>query len=462
MIHLITYNNKTNLLELRRYQYSLQDVDEPNLYRDNFNYDEVPKVTFNYRQVPMNVPEEIWSTDTTFRDGQQSRAPYTVDQIKKLYEMMHRLGGPKGKIRQCEFFLYSETDRKAIDACRDLGFEFPEITGWIRATKEDFKLVKEMGLKECGILVSCSDYHIFNKLRKTRREAIEGYLEIVEAALEMGITPRCHFEDVTRADFYGCVVPIATELKHLMDKNKIPVKIRFCDTMGYGVPYPGATLPRSVGGIIYGVNHFAQIPSELLEWHGHNDFYKAVVNASTAWLYGCSAVNTSLLGIGERTGNTPLEAMVMEYASLRGTLDGMDPTVITEIAEFYEKELGYKVPPRTPFVGRDFNVTRAGIHADGVAKDEEIYNIFNTGKILNRPLSVEVNKNSGLSGVAYWLNQSLALPNGRKINKNDPEAAILKEWVDKQYEGGRMTFISEEEMEGAVNVLLPDLAKYMK
>ena len=75
MIHLITYNNKTNLLELRRYQYSLQDVDEPNLYRDNFNYDEVPKVTFNYRQVPMNVPEEIWITDTTFRDGQQSRAP---------------------------------------------------------------------------------------------------------------------------------------------------------------------------------------------------------------------------------------------------------------------------------------------------------------------------------------------------------------------------------------------------
>ena len=164
---MITYNNKTNLLELRRYQYSLQDVEEPNLYRDNFNYDEVPKVTFNYRQVPMNVPEEIWITDTTFRDGQQSRAPYTVDQIKKLYEMMHRLGGPKGKIRQCEFFLYSETDRKAIDACRDMGFEFPEITGWIRATKEDFKLVKEMGLKECGILVSCSDYHIFNKLKKT-------------------------------------------------------------------------------------------------------------------------------------------------------------------------------------------------------------------------------------------------------------------------------------------------------
>lgn len=456
---MITYNKKTNLLELKQYQYSLQDVTEPNLYRDNFTYDEVPKCTFNYRLVPMNTPEEIWITDTTFRDGQQARTPYTVEQITKLYEMLHRLGGPKGKIRQCEFFLYSDNDRRAIEACRDLGFEFPEITGWIRATKEDFKLVKDMGLKECGILVSCSDYHIFNKLHKTRREALQGYLEIVEAALDMGITPRCHFEDVTRADFYGCVVPFATELKKLMDRYQIPVKIRFCDTMGYGVPYPGATLPRSVAGIIYGINHFAQIPSELLEWHGHNDFYKAVVNAATAWMYGASAVNCSLLGIGERTGNTPLEAMVMEYAQLRGTLDGMEPTVITEIAEYYEKELGYRIPERTPFVGRDFNVTRAGIHADGVAKDEEIYNIFNTAKILNRPLGVEINKNSGSAGIAYWLNQRLNLTDENKIDKNSPEATLLKDWVDKQYDGGRVTFISKEELEDAMRELTPHLAE---
>ncbi len=85
---------------------------------------------------------------------------------------------------------------------------------------------------------------------------------------------------------------------------------------------------------------------------------------------------------------------------------------------FYEKELGYKIPLAPPFVGRDFNVTRAGIHADGVAKDEEIYNIFNTAKLLNRPLSVEVNKNSGLAGVAYWLNQTLHLE-GRKQNQQE-------------------------------------------
>lgn len=438
---MISYNKRKNLLELRKYKYSLQDVAEPNLYRDNFTYDEIPKCTFNYRLVPMNMPDEIWITDTTFRDGQQARTPYTVQQIATLYEMLHRLGGPNGKIRQCEFFVYSENDRRAIEACREMGFAFPEITGWIRATTEDFKLVKNMGLKECGILTSCSDYHIFNKLHKTRKEAMEDYLHIVESALDMGIVPRCHFEDSTRADLYGFVIPFATELQKLMEKYQLPVKIRICDTMGYGVPYPGVTPPISVPAIIYGLNHFAEFPSELLEWHGHNDFYKAVVNATTAWLYGASAVNTSLLGIGERTGNTPLEAMVMEYAQMRGTLDGMDPTVITEIAEYFEKELDYRIPDRTPFVGRDFNVTRAGIHADGVFKDEEIYNIFNTEKILNRPLSVEINKNSGLAGIAYWLNQYLKRTGDDMLSKNSPEAALLKDWVDQQYDNGRVTFI---------------------
>ena len=455
----VTMNENKNLLEIEEHMYILDDVKKPNVFRNMFPYSEIPKIPFNDRTVPHDMPKDIWITDTTFRDGQQSRAPYSTEQIVTIYDYLHRLGGENGLIRASEFFLYSKKDRDAMYKCLEKGYKFPEITSWIRASKEDFKLVKEIGMKETGILVSCSDYHIFMKLKMTRKQAMEHYLSVIKECLEEGISPRCHLEDITRADIYGYVVPFCLELMKLMKEYQIPIKIRACDTMGYGVNYPGAVIPRSVQGIIYALHTHAGVPHELLEWHGHNDFYKAVVNSSTAWLYGCSSVNCSLLGIGERTGNTPLEAMVMEYASLRGTLDGMDPTVITEIAEFYEKELGYKIPSRTPFVGRDFNVTRAGIHADGVAKDEEIYNIFNTAKLLNRPLSVEVNKNSGLAGVAYWLNQTLHLEGESKISKNDPRTAILKEWVDKQYSDGRMTFISEEEMEAATCALLPELAK---
>lgn len=433
------------------YQYSLQDRVDPHLYREMFPYEEIPKCTFNQRVNPIDPPDEIWLTDTTFRDGQQSRDPYTPDQIVELFKMLSRLGGPNGKIRQSEFFLYSERDKEAVRKCQELGLEFPEITGWIRANKSDFELAKSMGLSECGILVSCSDYHIFTKLKKTRAEAMESYLSIVKDALSVGIRPRCHFEDVTRADFYGFVVPFATELNRISKEAGKPVKIRVCDTLGYGIPYSGASLPRSIPGIIYGLRIYAGLEPEQLEWHGHNDFYKAVVNSSTAWLYGAAAVNCSMLGIGERTGNTPLEAMVIEYAQLRGTLDGMDTTVIREIADYYERELGYEIPPKTPFVGSDFNTTQAGIHADGILKNEEIYNIFDTTLILNSPPGVSITATSGAAGLAMWLSSKRF--SDEKIDKNDERVLKLKIWVDEQYDAGRVTTMSDRELHKACDVL---------
>ncbi len=447
MIH---FDKKTNLIEQTDYRHSLQDVKEPNLYRDIYPYDSVPKITFNHRVVPMNMPDEVWITDTTFRDGQQSTSPFTVEQIVEIYKMLAKLGGPKGIIRQSEFFVYSDKDREALIKCMELGLPFPQITTWIRANKKDFELVKNMNVKETGILVSCSDYHIFKKMNMTRAQALDKYLGAVKDALSIGIIPRCHFEDITRADFYGFVVPFAEELKKLSDESGIPIKLRACDTMGFGVAFSGVALPRSVPGIIYGLNHYAEIPSERLEWHGHNDFYKVVNNATAAWLYGCSAVNCSVLGIGERTGNCPIEAMVIEYCSLRGTEDGMNLSVITELAEYFEKELGYVVPPRTPFVGRSFNATRAGIHADGLLKDEEIYNIFDTQKILNRPAHVAVDSHSGLAGIAYWLNSYFDLPDDHKVDKKDELIIKMKEIVDKQYAEGRNTVMGDEEL---VNII---------
>ena len=444
---MLELSNNSNLLEQDSYNYSLQDVKEPNLYRDFYTYEDVPRVAFNHRRVPIGMPKDIWITDTSLRDGQQSVEPYSVEQIVNLYKYMSKLGGPYGIIRQTEFFVYSKKDRTALEKCQELGLSFPEITTWIRASKEDFKLVKDLGVRETGILVSCSDYHIFKKLKVTRKKAMDMYLSTVAQAFEAGVMPRCHLEDITRADFYGFVVPFVNELMKMSRDAGIPVRIRACDTMGYGVPYPEVALPRSVPGIIYGLRQYSDVPSEMLEWHGHNDFYKAVANASTAWIYGASSVNCSLLGIGERTGNVPLEAMVMEYASLRGSFDGMDPTVITEIAEYFKKDIGYKIPPMTPFVGKNFNVTRAGIHADGLLKDQEIYNIFNTEKILNRPASVMLGKTSGLAGIAYWVNQNYSLKGKDEVDKKSPLVIKLKEWVDKEYEDGRQTTLSTSEIE---------------
>jgi isopropylmalate/homocitrate/citramalate synthase len=437
----------------------LKDVQEPVLFRDVFPYTEVPRVAFDGKPVPMEIPPDIWITDTTFRDGQQARPPYTVEQIVDIYTMMHELTGETDLIRQCEFFLYSDQDKEAVRRCIGLGYRYPEVTGWIRAKKEDFQLVKEMGLKETGILTSASDYHIFLKLNWTRRRAMENYLAVVKAALDVGVLPRCHLEDATRADFFGFVVPFVQELMKLSEESGIPIKVRVCDTLGYGVPFAEAPLPRSVPRLIHGLRQYAGVPPEWLEWHGHNDFHKVLINAVAAWLYGCSAANGSLLGFGERTGNPPLEGLVMEYLSLKGHREGIDTAVITKIARYFHDEIGVRIPQNYPFVGMDFNTTRAGIHADGVLKHEEIYNAFDTVKLLHRPVLVSVTDKSGVAGIAYWVDSYLGLEGGERIDKKDPALMKMKKWVDEQYANKRTTAISDDEMLHLSRIHLPRMFK---
>ena len=438
-------------------RYPLIDVEQPELYRDIFPYSEVCKIKFDHKIELIDPPEDIYITDTTFRDGQQSRPPFSAKQIEDLFEYLHRLGGPNGVIKQSEFFLYTEKDRQAVEKCLEKGYRYPEITGWIRATKEDLQLVKELGLKETGILTSVSDYHIFLKLKKTRSQAFKDYIKNIEGAIEHNIIPRCHFEDVTRADIYGFCVPFAQALMKISEDAKIPIKIRLCDTLGIGITYPGAALPRSIGKLIRAMIDDAGVPSECLEWHGHNDFHKVVINTVSAWLYGCAHANGTLLGIGERTGNAPIEGLIMEYIALIGNENGIDTTVITEIRNYFEKELGHQVPRNQPFIGVDFNATSAGVHIDGILKNQEIYTPFDTSRILNRPIAINITDKSGLAGISHWINSHFALVGKDRLEKTHPSIGKINKWIVKQYDEGRVTAISDNEMEHLVRRYIPEI-----
>jgi len=446
----------------------VKEVSEPNLFSDIFPHVAPPHIAFDgpiceefegetVAIHPLEVRKrDIHMTDTTFRDGQQARPPYTVEQIAELFDLLCKLGGPQGVIRQTEFFLYSHKDREAVEKCLERGYRYPEVTGWIRADAGDLALVEKLGLKETGMLTSCSDYHVFKKLRLDRVEAFDKYTGLVKDALAAGIRPRCHLEDVTRADIEGFVLPFVQELMRISEEvdESLKVKVRLCDTMGFGVPYPGAALPRSVPKLVLSMLRRAGVPSERLEWHGHNDFHKVLVNGVTAWLYGADALNCTLLGIGERTGNPPLEGVLMEYLGLKGEMCGVDTTVITKIAHFY-RSIGTRVSVRYPFVGDDFHKTRAGIHADGLARDERIYSIFNTQKLLNRPPEVVVTDKSGADGVHLWVNHFLSL-HGKEMIRKTKLIKIMR-WVTDQYDvEKRTTAISDREMADLVREHLPE------
>jgi len=447
----------------------LMDRTEPNLLEETFDYDLPPRIRFDGpaveyidgQQVQFDPAamktRDIFITDTTFRDGQQARPPYTVDQMVHIYDLLGKLGGPRGVIRQTEFFLYTKNDRETLDRCRELGHRFPECTGWIRAVKGDFRLVRDAGLKETGLLTSCSDYHIFHKLKfKSRRECLESYCAVVDAAFEAGVRPRCHLEDITRADIEGFVLPFVERLMRMSQQvpEELSVKVRMCDTMGFGLSFPGAELPRSVPKLIYKLNRELGVPSERLEWHGHNDFHKVHSNAVTAWLYGCDALNTTVFGFGERTGNPPLEGAVIEYIGIKGDLCGIRTELITELAA-YMRSIGLPIADNYPLVGRAFNTTSAGIHAGGLRHDERIYNIFDTGKLLGRPPRVALTDKSGADGVALWVNDFFGLDGEQRISKI--KCHKLARWVHDQYEKhGRMTTISDQELEQKARELMPE------
>ena len=446
----------------------LEEVSEPNTLDDMFDYSRPPRIVYEspiYEEINGAIvkfdPQEALKrdlviTDTTFRDGQQARPPYTVEQQVKLFDMMAKLGGPNGVIRQTEFFLYTANDRRALDECRALGHKYPEVTSWIRADKGDFRLVKEAQVKETGLLTPSSDYHIFYKLKKDRKKAFDDYIEIVEAAWEAGIRPRVHLEDVTRADIDGFVKPYVGELVRLSEQVSpdLHVKIRLCDTMGFGVSTPGVALPRSIPKLVHTMTHELGMPHECIEWHGHNDFHKVHINGATAWMYGCNAVNTTLFGFGERTGNPPLEGALIEYISLHGDLCGIDTMMIQEMAD-YMRSIGVDIAPNYPFIGRDFNTTRAGIHAGGLRSDERIYNIFDTTELFGRPPRVSITDKSGVDGVALWVNTYLGLEGDKKLSKI--KVHKVARWVMDQYEvHSRMSAITDEELAQQVQEHLPD------
>jgi isopropylmalate/homocitrate/citramalate synthase len=449
---------------------------EPHLLEETFPYVEVPRVAFegkvyeqiDGKQVEFDFEERkqapLLISDTTFRDGQQARPPYTKKQIVDLYRLMGRLSGPNRVIAYTEFFLYSDNDIAAVEACLEefaSSPQYPEPTCWIRGLADDalyLKLMQYLGIKETGLLSSCSDYHIFLKLRKNWRTAAEEYLNMGRMAAERDIRVRFHLEDVTRSNLEGFVLPFVEMIARFSEElpDELKSKIRLCDTMGFGLPYPGLELPRSIPKLVYKVQQ-AGIPSNRLEWHGHNDFHLVIANAVAGWLYGCDVLNGTLLGFGERTGNPPIEGAIIMYRALKGA-NGTNTGAITEIADYF-RAMGVMIPPNYPLVGDDSHRTHAGIHGGGLAMDERIYQIFDTTGLLGKPPTITITDKSGLEGIAYWVQCYLAqtVAERTQIAVKKTRLVEVAKWVDYQYdELGRTTGISEEEIIGQVMLHIPE------
>lgn len=426
----------------------ITDPQEPDYCLSSFPRDDFPYYDWTSR--PTTLPAEVWSTETTHRDGQQGGLPLTTDQSLAIYDLHCRFTGRSGAIRQAEFFVYRQSDRAALEGAleRFRGGAPIEPTTWIRAATRDVALIKSLGVRETGMLASISDYHTFHKFTPGGRVQAAGtYLDAARMALEAGIRPRLHLEDATRAptDFMLAFIDAVLMLAEPFGPALRP-KFRVCDTMGLGLPDADVALPRSIPLLFRRLRSLGLQPEDL-EFHPHNDTWLIVANCLAAIREGCAAINGTCLGKGERTGNAPLEGVLLHLVGMGYFVeDRPDFTVLNELADLYAR-IGEPVPPKYPLYGRDAHRTRAGIHADGLNKFWWMYAPFDVPGLLGRPLEVSLTRDSGLAGLIFLIKQHLNLD----IDKHDDRLHALHARVTHEFDAGRQTGFEWEELRPLVD-----------
>jgi 2-phosphinomethylmalic acid synthase len=157
---------------------------------------------------------------------------------------------------------------------------------------------------------------------------------------------------------------------------------------------------------------------------------------------GCAAINGTCLGKGERTGNAPLEQVLVHLIGMGYYgVHAPDLAALNGLVDLY-RDLGEPVPPTYPLFGRDAHRTRAGIHADGLSKFWRMYAPFDVPRLLGRPFEVSLTASSGLSGLAFVIRQHL----GEEVDKDDPRLRSLWDELMAEFDGGRVTAVAWEEI----------------
>lgn len=419
----------------------------PEYFLDSFPRDRFPRYLWTER--PASLPIEVWLSETTHRDGQQGGLPLTAERSRQIYDILCRVTGQSRAIRHAEFFPYSRADRSALEWAVERYRDGAPIepTTWIRARREDVELIRGIGIRETGMLASASDYHTFHKFKPGgRRQAATLYLDAVAMALEGGIRPRFHLEDTTRApiDFVRWLIDAVLQRAEGYGADLRP-RFRVCDTLGIGLPYDDVELPRSVPRLIRSLRALG-IPPGDLEFHPHNDTWLVVANCLAAIREGCGVISGTSLGKGERTGNAPLEAIMLHLLGM-GYWEKEPPDLraLNDLAALYDA-MDETLPAKYPLFGRDAYVTRAGIHADGLNKHWWMYAPFNAPLLVGRNLEVSLTKDSGTAGLLFVLKQRL----GMELPKSDVRVQKILAWMDQQFDNGRVTAVEWGELEPVV------------
>ncbi len=401
-----------------------EEIEEITLSDDNMK----AKPTDRFNDYPLNI------CDTTLRDGEQSAGIVFANLEKiRIAKLLDELG-----VQQIEVGIpaMGGDEKETIKKIAGLGLE-TSILGWNRAIVDDVSHSVDCDVDAVAVSMSSSDIHIEHKLRKSREWVLERLVESIEYAKDHGLYVSANAEDSSRTDKEFLIKFAQTAKLAGADR------LRYCDTLGI-------LEPRRAYEVIKVITEYVNIPVEM---HTHNDFGMATANAIAGVRGGAKFVNTTVLGLGERTGNSPLEEVVMAAKHLLNINTGIKTERFREISEYVARASGREIPHWKPIVGSNCFAHEAGIHADGVMKFLGTYEPYSPEEV-GMKRKIIIGKHSGRSTIKQVLGN-------KGIDVDDQTASELLDIVrqtslslKRSLSENELVYIYNDYKEGQMEALL--------
>lgn len=316
----------------------------------------------------VTMSDRVIIFDTTLRDGEQS--PGFSMNLEEKFQMAKQLARLNVDVIEAGFPVASEGDFKAVEHIAK-NVQGPVIAGLSRANTNDidvcWKALKGAKRPRIHTFIASSDIHLKHKLNKNRNEVLQDAISAVTHAKKYTTDVEFSAEDATRSDPKF----LAKLFQAVIDAGATTINVP--DTVGYTIPSEFAELIATLK------KNVKNIDKAVISVHCHNDLGLAVANSLAAVLQGARQIECTINGIGERAGNASLEEVVMAM-KVRNKLIEVDTEIVTEqiypTSKLLTHTTGIRVQPNKAIVGGNAFAHEAGIHQDGLLKEQMTYAIM--------------------------------------------------------------------------------------